>query len=74
MVADPATRKPLVPNIGRHSSVMQPVAKRILECGVSTLTPWNMILMAPPLMIGEAELDEGMSAIAEGVKVAQTLT
>jgi taurine--2-oxoglutarate transaminase len=73
LVTDRVSKEWLVPNIGRHSSVIQPVSKRILDCGVSTLTPWNMILLAPPLMISEAELEEGMAAVAEGVKVAQTL-
>ena len=65
LVRDRETREPLSPQ-RTEAPVTPPMAalKRVLnERRVSTLLRWNLVVMAPPLTISEAELDTALEAL-----------
>lgn len=72
LVRDPQTREPLSPQRteGPLSPLMAAVRKEILDRHVWPFVRWNLIMLAPPLTISEAELDEGVAAIEAGLEVA----
>jgi taurine--2-oxoglutarate transaminase len=46
------------------------MAAKIRELGMFTFVRWNYIFIAPPLIITESEIDEGLSIVEEAVKIA----
>jgi taurine--2-oxoglutarate transaminase len=72
LVADRETREPLSPQRTEQplSPAMAAVKSAILERRVHPLIRWNLIMMAPPLTISEAELEEGLEAVEAGLVVA----
>jgi taurine--2-oxoglutarate transaminase len=62
LVKDRATKAPLPSG---------PLAKPCRERGLSTFFPANLIFIAPPLCITEAELDDGLRIIEEVLTLAE---
>jgi hypothetical protein len=50
------------------SREMAEVRKAILSCRAWPLFRWNLIVLAPPLNIGDDELEEGLSALEAGLQ------
>ncbi len=74
LVRDQETREPLVPWTPQGGRETHPAVSETLrtmrERGVYAYTKWNMIMLAPPFVITEAELEEGLDAIDEALTVA----
>jgi taurine--2-oxoglutarate transaminase len=70
LVRDPATREPLSPQ--RTEAAVTPAMARvrsaILDRRVWPLFRWNLIGLAPPLTLTDAELDEGLAALDAGLE------
>jgi taurine--2-oxoglutarate transaminase len=47
---------------------MQKVAKILRENGLSTLVRWNWIFCAPPLIITEEQIQEGINIIDRALR------
>jgi taurine--2-oxoglutarate transaminase len=67
LVADRATRDPLVPWNGPPESQMrvQKLTRAALERGIHIATRWNYVFIAPPLSIEEADLERGLGTVSE---------
>lgn len=65
LVRNRATKEPLVAwnAPAAESQGTQEMNRRLLERGVRVAVRWNRLNVAPPLILGEAELEEGLSAI-----------
>jgi taurine--2-oxoglutarate transaminase len=65
LVKNRETREPLVPwnATGPAAAMTKEINKRLLEGGVYTFVRWDWIFVAPPLVITEAELREGLKVI-----------
>ena len=72
LVKNRETREPLTPQ--RTEAPVTPemaaVRKALAERRVAPLHRWNLIVLAPPLTISDAELDEGLDAIEAALEVA----
>lgn len=65
LVRDKAAREPLVPYGKDPEGVMKDVLGRLFKRGFMTYTHENMILVAPPLIITQAQLAEEMEKLDE---------
>ncbi len=63
LVKNRETREPLTPFLGAASEPMQIAAKTLREEGMSTFVRWSMIFNCPPLVINEAQLQEGLQIV-----------
>ncbi|HYM90966.1 MAG TPA: aminotransferase class III-fold pyridoxal phosphate-dependent enzyme, partial [bacterium] len=74
LVRDRETRAPLIPWTPRGTRETHPAVTGTLramkERGVYAYTKWNMIMLAPPFVITEAELEEGLQVIDAALSVA----
>ena len=74
LVRDKETREPFVPWTPRGSRETHPAVagtlRAMMDRGVYAYTRWNMIMLAPPFVITEAQLDEGIEAIAAALTAA----
>lgn len=72
LVRDQETREPLVPfnASGEAAAPMTQVAAACKERGVWPFTHFNRVHVVPPLVISEADLRRGLSAIDEALDVA----
>ena len=71
LVANRDTREPLTPQRNEtRNAAMTEVAKAVWSQGARPAFRWNLVILAPPLTITEAELDEGLDAIEAGLEVA----
>lgn len=72
LVKDKATREPLAPFNAKPSemTVMNAVAAKIRELGMYTFVRWNYIFVAPPLIINEEQIKEGIAIISEAIRIA----
>lgn len=61
LVADPQTREPLVPWQGPRS--LQAFFDDLLSSGLYVLGRYNVAIIAPPLVISPAQLDEGFAIL-----------
>ncbi len=62
---------PWTPRGGRESHpAVSATLRAMKERGVYAYTKWNMIMLAPPFIITEAELDEGLEVIDAALAVA----
>ncbi|MNE40170.1 5-aminovalerate aminotransferase DavT [compost metagenome] len=50
--------------------VMNKVGAKLRELGLYTFVRWGYIFIAPPLMITESEIDEGLAIISEALLIA----
>jgi taurine--2-oxoglutarate transaminase len=60
LVKDGATREPIAPWARLHPS-MRLFVERARESGVSFAVRGNLIILAPPLVIDDADLDDALS-------------
>jgi taurine--2-oxoglutarate transaminase len=67
LVRDRATREPLAP-FNSSSPEMDSLRRFLLDRGLFVYTHWNIVLVLPPLIISEAELQEGFSILDEGLR------
>lgn len=74
LVRDRQTREPLTPWTPRGGRETHPAVSGTLramrERGVYAYTKWNMLMLAPPFVIADEELDEGLAVIDEALAVA----
>jgi taurine--2-oxoglutarate transaminase len=70
LVRDRQTCEPMSPQRTETplSPEMAEVRKAILACRVWPLIRWNLIILAPPLNISDAELEEGLRALEAGLE------
>ncbi len=71
LVRDRKTKEPLVP-FNSSSPDMDKIRKFILDHGVFLYTHWHNILILPPLIITEKQLDEGFSVLDQALEIADT--
>ena len=50
--------------------VMNKVGAKLRELGLYTFVRWGYIFIAPPLMINEKEIDEGLSIISQALWIS----
>jgi taurine--2-oxoglutarate transaminase len=55
-------------------AVMNKVAGKLRELGMSTFVRWNYIFTAPPLCVTKEQIDEGLNIISEAIKIADENT
>ena len=68
------TKEPFVTRRQRfESTVLSRMASDAMERGVYVMTVLNTIIVAPPLIVTEEELDEGVRVIDEVLKIADAL-
>ena len=74
LVRDRETREPLTPWTPRGARQSHPAVAGTLramrERGVYAYAKWNMIMLAPPFVITDEELEEGVQVIDEALAVA----
>lgn len=59
--------------IADHSSKpMRQVATLLREQGISTFVKWDWIFYAPPLIINEEQIREGLLVLDQGLSLADT--
>ncbi len=70
LVRDRQTCEPMSPQ--RTEAALSPemaeVRRAILACRAWPLIRWNLIILAPPLNISDAEIDEGLHALEAGLE------
>ena len=74
LVKDRETREPLVPwnATGPAAAMTKEINKRLMDGGVYTFVRWNWIFVAPPLVITEDELREGLQVIDQVLTYADS--
>lgn len=72
LVRNRYTKKPLVEWNAKpaDSEPTLRMAAKIRELGMFTFVRWNFIFIAPPLIITEAEVDEGLDIISQAISIA----
>ncbi len=68
LVRDRKTREPMAPFDGT-SPEMIALRRFLLERGLYVYIHWNNVLIAPPLIISEDELAEGLAILDEGLRL-----
>ncbi len=63
LVRNRDTREPLSDFNKPMTEPMKRAAKMLKDNGVSTIVRWNMIFHAPPLIVSEAQLQEGLAVM-----------
>ncbi len=71
LVKNRVTRQPLSPFNSPLTEPMQKVAKILQENGLSTFVRWNWIFCAPPLIITEEQIQEGINIIDRAISEAE---
>ena len=69
LVKDRATREPLVPWGQDPAGVMGAIAKELKSRGFVTYSHENVIIVAPPLIITEAQIDEELAKLDEVLSI-----
>jgi taurine--2-oxoglutarate transaminase len=70
LVKDRATRAPLSGFNAPPSAGMQQVAASLRTDGMSTFVRWNWIFNAPPLVVSEAQIQEGLAMLDRALEKA----
>ena len=73
LVRDKETREPLVPYGRDPEGIMGGILKKLFAKGFMTYTHENMILVAPPLIITEAQLIEELAKLDEVLSEADQM-
>jgi taurine--2-oxoglutarate transaminase len=68
LVRDRKTKEPLAP-FGGTSSEMKALRENLLNKGLYLYTHWHTILIIPPLIINEKQLEEGFSILDEALSI-----
>lgn len=63
LTADRSRRLPLAGYRNCQRDVATPLSRRLLASGVFVVAKWDFVFIAPPLVIGRAELDEYLDII-----------
>jgi taurine--2-oxoglutarate transaminase len=71
LVKNRVTRQPMSPFNSPLTEPMQKVAKILQENGLSTFVRWNWIFCAPPLIITEEQIQEGINIIDKALSEAE---
>lgn len=69
IVRDRETREPMAPYNGNSPEMMQ-IKDFLLKNGLFTFIHWNVILVNPPLIINENQLDEGFNIIDRALEIS----
>ena len=69
LVKDRATREPLVPWGQDPAGVMGAIVKELKSRGFVTYSHENVIIVAPPLIITEAQIDEELAKLDEDLSI-----
>ena len=74
LVKNRTTKEPLVPwNCDpSQMDIMNKIQSSLLEQGVFCLIRWNMIIMAPPLIITKEDIDFAINALDKALAIADT--
>ena len=72
LVKNRDTQEPMAPWNAKpeQMEVMNQVAKEIKDLGMFTFVRWNFIFIAPPLIITEEQIDEGLNIISQAISIA----
>jgi len=72
LVKNRTTKEPMAPFNAKPNemTIMNKVAARIKELGMYTFVRWNYIFIAPPLIITEEQIDEGLAIISDAISIA----
>ncbi len=70
LVSDRSTREPLSPFNRPFSPAMRAVIAALRENGLSTYVRWNLLFSAPPLIVSEGQLEEGLEALDRALDAA----
>ena len=77
LVRDRGTGEPLTPWTPRggreHHPAVTGTIRAMRERGVYAYAKWNLIMLAPPFVITDEELEEGLHAIDDALAVADGL-
>ena len=68
LVRDRAPGEPMAP-FGGSSPVMEALRRNLLQNGVFLYTHWHTLLLLPPLIITEEQLEEGFAIIDEALSI-----
>jgi taurine--2-oxoglutarate transaminase len=68
LVRDRKTREPMAPFNGKSPEMTQ-LREKLLEKGLYLYTHWNNLLIIPPLIITEKELNDGLSIIDQALEI-----
>jgi len=70
LVKDRSTREPIVNWMAGETQLMDEMYQGLMKRGVYTFLSRNWVFLAPPLIVTEKELKEGLSAIDEVLSIA----
>ncbi len=72
LVKNRRTKEPITPWNAKPTemAITNAMAARIAELGMFTFVRWNWIFIAPPLIVTEAQIDEGMEIISAACAIA----
>ncbi|MCB9128246.1 MAG: aminotransferase class III-fold pyridoxal phosphate-dependent enzyme [Ardenticatenales bacterium] len=70
LVRERATREPLSPWNGPLSAPMRRAKQYLDSAGLYTYIRWNMIFSAPPLILSEAQLQQGIAHLDQALTLA----
>jgi len=72
LVKNRQSKEPMAPWNAKpeQMEIMNQVAKKIKDLGMFTFVRWNFIFIAPPLIITEAQIDEGLDIISQAISIA----
>lgn len=75
LVKNRESKEPLAPfNAEAHEmGIMPKVAAKIRELGMFTFVKWNFIFIAPPLIVTEDQIDEGLDIISQALNIADSV-
>ena len=75
LVKNRETKEALAPFNAKPSEmgIMPQVAAKLSELGMYTFVRWNYIFIAPPLIVTEAQIDEGLAMISQALAIADTV-
>lgn len=75
LVRDRATRHPLVPfnAEGEAEAPMARLRRAALERGLYLMTHFNVVMVAPPLIVGRGELEQGLEVLDQVLTLADEL-
>jgi taurine--2-oxoglutarate transaminase len=68
LVRDRKTREPMAPFNGKSPEMTQ-LREKLLDRGLFLYTHWNILLIIPPLIITDKELNDGLSIIDEALEI-----
>jgi taurine---2-oxoglutarate transaminase len=67
LVKNRETREPMSEFNKGLSGPMKLVAKTLKENGINTMVRWNMVFNCPPLIVTEAQIQEGLAILDEAL-------